>query len=324
MSRVSLALEDALSLPDGRIAVLGPPAGFDLSALPKDRVQIVQRLFPDHRAWLRAGYEVAVEAEGDFTAALVVLPRSKTQARAMLAEALRLTSGGLVIMDGQKTDGVDSLLKSLKKEVSFGGVISKSHGKIAWFQGGDLSAWAAADITLPGGFVTRPGVFSAEKVDKGSEALLAVLPQDLSGHVADLGAGWGILSRAILDCADVQTLDLIEADHVALDCARRNVTDARARFFWEDATSFEPRALCDVVVMNPPFHTGRAGDPDLGRAFIAAAARMLKPTGRLFMVANRHLPYEQDLQQNFAETEELPGTPGFKVLRAAKPRRQRR
>ncbi|WP_300519903.1 class I SAM-dependent methyltransferase [Aliiroseovarius sp.] len=324
-SRLSLALEGAVSLPEqGRIAVMGAPAGYDLSALPRDRLQVVQRFFPDHLAWARAGYDVAVNPEGEFCAALVVVPRAKAQARAMIAEALRITDGGLVLVEGQKTDGIDSLLKSLKKEVSISQVISKSHGKLAWFRGGALSGWQAVETTLPGGFVTRPGVFSADRIDKGSEALLTVLPDDLRGHVADLGAGWGYLSRAILERPGVTALDLVEADHDALECARRNVSDGRARFFWDDATTFEPRALCDAVVMNPPFHTGRSGDPELGRAFIRTAARILKPSGRLIMVANRHLPYEQELASRFGLVEELGGTPGFKVLAAAKPRRQRR
>ena len=143
-SRLSLALEGAVSLPEGRIAVLGAPAGYDLSALPRADVQVVQRFFPDHQAWARLGYDVAVTPEGAFAAAVVVLPRSKAQARAMVAEALRITDGGLVLVDGQKTDGIDSLLKSLKKEVSVEQVIAKSHGKLAWFRGGALPDWEAA------------------------------------------------------------------------------------------------------------------------------------------------------------------------------------
>ena len=323
-SRLSLALEGALTLPEGRLAVFGAPAGFDLSAVTRDQVQVVQRLYLDHQAWARAGFNVSVVPTGDFAAALVVLPRAKAEARALLAEACQVTGNGLVLVDGQKVDGVDSILKTLKKDVSVEQVISKSHGKIFWFRGVDLSAWAAQDMALPGGFVTRPGVFSAEKIDKGSEALVAALPQDLKGHVTDLGAGWGYLSRALLERPDVTGLDLVEADHVALDCARRNVPDPRARFFWDDATTFEPRALSDVVVMNPPFHQGRAGLPELGRAFIRSAARILKPTGRLIMVANRHLPYEQELASCFGQVEDLGGTPGFKLLSGAKPRRQTR
>ena len=70
---------------------------------------------------------------------------------------------------------------------------------------------------------------------------------------------------------------------------------------------------------SPPFHTSRAADPALGRGFIAAAAAMLKPSGRLWLVANRHLPYETEARARFREVEELAGTDRFKILCAAKP-----
>jgi 16S rRNA (guanine1207-N2)-methyltransferase len=76
--------------------------------------------------------------------------------------------------------------------------------------------------------------------------------------------------------------------------------------------------------MNPPFPTGRAADPDLGRAVIAVAARMLAPTGQLWMVANRHLPYEATLEAHFAKVEEVTGDNRFKILRAERPARVRR
>jgi 16S rRNA (guanine1207-N2)-methyltransferase len=44
--------------------------------------------------------------------------------------------------------------------------------------------------------------------------------------------------------------------------------------------------------MNPPFHSGQATDVDLGRAFLATAAASLRRGGKLFLVANRQLPYE--------------------------------
>jgi 16S rRNA (guanine1207-N2)-methyltransferase len=74
-----------------------------------------------------------------------------------------------------------------------------------------------------------------------------------------------------------------------------------------------------VVVMNPPFHSGRAPRPQLGAAFIRAAAALLKPSGQLLMVANRHLPYETALAETFRKVEELPGAPGFKLLLAQGP-----
>ncbi len=76
--------------------------------------------------------------------------------------------------------------------------------------------------------------------------------------------------------------------------------------------------------MNPPFHTGRAVDPSLGRAFVQAAAAMLKPSGQLWMVANRHLPYETTLAQAFVQSEEVAGDTKFKILRGARPATKRR
>ncbi|RYI05251.1 MAG: MFS transporter, partial [Acetobacteraceae bacterium] len=131
----------------------------------------------------------------------------------------------------------------------------------------------------------------------------------------------GFLASEILKRPGVRKLDLVEAEADALDCARVNVTDPRARFHWADATTWRPETLLDVVVMNPPFHTGREADPALGAAFIRAARRMLAPSGELWMVANRHLPYEAVLSECFLEVRDAGGTNGFRVIHAIKPRR---
>jgi 16S rRNA (guanine1207-N2)-methyltransferase len=74
----------------------------------------------------------------------------------------------------------------------------------------------------------------------------------------------------------------------------------------------------DAIVMNPPFHTGRAAEPGLGQALIAAAARALRKGGTLLMVANRQLPYEADLVKHFARVEKLAQEETFKIFRAAR------
>ena len=324
--RLDLALGAGLSLPDdGRIVVLGARSGADLAALPRDRVVIEQRHFPDHQALERAGWQVETAVDGAAAAVLVVVPRARAEAEALVARAAAMTRGP-VIVDGQKTDGIDTLLKALRGRVALGGPISKAHGKIAWFEGGaDLSDWAAerAPSITGEGWVTAPGVFSADGPDPASVLLAETLPDKLGRAVADLGAGWGYLSARVLERADVETLDLVEGDAVALDCARANVTDPRARFHWADATAWGPARSRDAVVMNPPFHQGRKGDPGLGQAFIVNAARLLKPSGRLWMVANRHLPYEITLREHFAQVETRADEGGFKVIEALKPKGRR-
>ncbi len=131
-------------------------------------------------------------------------------------------------------------------------------------------------------------------------------------------AGAGLRRRCWGTTAST-SLDLVEADHAALTCAEANITDPRAQFHWADATVFRPERRYQGIVTNPPFHTGRAGDPALGQAFIRAAADMLTPEGTLWLVANRHLPYEKALSEHFREVAELGGDGGFKVLCAQRP-----
>lgn len=325
-ARLTRALETgALTLPpEGRILVLRPGAGDDLSALPGDRVQVVTGFRPDHDAFAAQGWAVARAPEGRYGAALVCLPRARAAARALVAEAAaHLEPGGLLAVDGQKTDGVESLLREIRARAEIGAPVVRAHGKLFVCRPGPgiFADWAAAPQTLPGGFVTRPGVFSADASDPGSELLAAALPAVLPPVVADLGAGWGRLAAAVLARGGVREVHLIEAEADALDCARAAIADPRARFHWADARSFRPARPFDAVVMNPPFHAGRAADPALGAAMIAAAARMLAPEGVLWLVANRHLPYEQALAAAFREVAEAAGSPAYKILRAARPLR---
>lgn len=321
-NRLSLAVADhGLTLPaEGRIAVFAPRSDHDLSALPKDRVEIIQPLRPDYEAFERAGYACAVTESGRYGAAIVFVPRAKAQARDLIARAA--DCAGLVIVDGQKTDGAESYLKACRSRVTLAGTLAKAHGKLFWFEGGAFDDWRAADTqTIAGGYVTRAGVFSADGIDPASQALAVALPEKLGRNVADLGAGWGYLSAQILTRPEIETLYLVEADHCALDCARLNLRDARASFHWADARTWQPRARMDAVVMNPPFHTSRSAEPSLGQAFITAAAAMLAPSGQLWMVANRHLPYEATLARWFGDVQELAGDNRFKILRASRPAR---
>jgi 16S rRNA (guanine1207-N2)-methyltransferase len=323
-SRLAHALDTGVvRLPEsGEIVVFGGGADDTLMALPSDRTRVVQRFFPDHAAIRRFGYDAVEAPEGTFAMAVVRLPRNRHAARGRIAAAREVTKGPIVV-DGAKTDGIEGILKELRKRAEVGAPLSKAHGKLFVVNGGEFSDWRAEPITVDG-YVTVPGVFSADGIDRGSRLLAEALPGNLKGRIADLGAGWGYLANAVLASPDVTCVDLIEADADALDCARTNVTDARARFHWADATEFKTDKPYDAVVMNPPFHVGRRADPDIGRAFLRAAHHLLGRHGVLWLVANRHLPYERTLDELFAEVDDIGGDPGFKLYRAARPRRPKR
>lgn len=322
-SRLTLALDaGAVHLPpSGNIAVYAPPAGADLTALPASRLRIVHGTAQDFAYWQALGFSVSVSPPESAAGAVVCLPRSKAAARSRIARAL--AHGGPVIVDGQKTDGVDALLKELRARVAVSAPFAKAHGKCFMVSGAPsaLGDWLLPDLLeTASGWVTAPGVFSADAPDPGSVALAKALPDDLKGRVADLGAGWGYLSYHVLQRAGVTDCALVEAEHAALDAARANVVDPRAEFHWADATRWQPGMSFDHIVANPPFHTGRAATPALGVAFIATAARLLSPRGTLWIVANRHLPYEAALATHFGELRALSGPPSYKLVAATRPR----
>ena len=114
-SRIELALDSgAWVLPDkGDIAVYRPRTGDDLSALPKERVVVLTGFRPDHDHFAGLGYRTALA--GLAVTALVCVPRAKAEAHALLAEAAQaLAPGAVLAIDGQKTDGIEAVLKDCR------------------------------------------------------------------------------------------------------------------------------------------------------------------------------------------------------------------
>ncbi|SHH03722.1 16S rRNA m(2)G 1207 methyltransferase [Cognatiyoonia sediminum] len=319
-SRLRTALNDGLLvLPEGAGNIVRPKVDFDIGALADHPLTISTTFAPDAELWSGSGYDVAQNlSPASFT--VINVPRSKAFAKALVAQAA--TQSDLIIVDGDKTDGVDSLFKACRKVLGDVPSVTKNHGRMFWFERTDaFRDWMSEGPKVGAhGFFTTAGIFSDGAIDKGSALLLEKLPKDLSAKIADLGAGWGYLSAGILDRTGVESLTLVEAEEMALDCAKLNITDDRASFHWADARTFEPPEKFDAAVMNPPFHTGREGDPSLGQDFIRSAARMLKPNGDLWMVANRHLPYEATINECFQKVAPVEGSAGFKIVKASRPK----
>lgn len=317
-ARLELALPEGAA---GAALLMGAGAGDALRGFAPGQTWVVQGDVADHQALAARGFQLLCDAGAApmVDLAVVFVPRAKAQARAMIHDAAaRLAPGGTLWIDGQKTDGIDAILREIKPLTDVAEVYSKAHGKIFRVAAGPWvpGDWQARAGVVAPGFQTRPGVFSADGTDPGSALLAAHLPEKMPTRVVDLGAGWGWLSAQVLARPGVEVLHLVEANHAALESARANIDDARARFHWADARDFRLPDPVNGVVMNPPFHSGRRADPGLGRAFIATAARLLTGAGRLWMVANRHLPYEADLAAHFASVTEIGGDNRFKIIEA--------
>lgn len=314
--------EDGLAVPP-RALFLGAEPHPDLRAWPE--ITGWQPFKPKVDAWNRAGFHGDDRLPtGKWPLVLILPGKSKDETLAWFSIARdRLSPGGVIVVAMTNTTGAGRFEKELAKAT--GGVTSIQKHKCRAFHATEngtwdeelFSAWRKSGERrfLPGtDYTVEAGIFSSDHVDPGSQLLADLLPAHLRGEVADLGAGWGFLSDAVLKrCPRIDRLDLYEADSRALDCARLNlaghsapetklespVCDADERpkveFHWHDVKAGLPRVY-DTIIMNPPFHSGQATDVDLGRAFLKTAAASLKRGGKLLLVANRQLPYEATLE----------------------------
>lgn len=264
-------------------------------------------------------------ADGSLESLVMLAPAGTVERRYALAQALRaLKAGGRLVAMAPKDKGGSRVGKELE---SFGcsvGETAKRHHRIC------TVTRPAALIGLEpairdggpqqlGDLWTQAGVFSWDRVDPGTALLLETLPT-LSGAGADFGCGIGLLALKVLAEPSVKRLTLLDIDRRAVEAARRNVTDPRAEIRWADVRQSGPGgadlADLDFVVMNPPFHDGGAEDKALGQAFIRAARAALRKGGVLWLVANRHLPYEAVLTEVFTAVTQRADRGGFKIFEA--------
>jgi 16S rRNA (guanine1207-N2)-methyltransferase len=290
---------------------------------PFDGIECEQSFRP---AFLRLKDATPRLESGSYELGLVLMTKHKEENFANIARGCALLAdGGTLVSAGANDDGAASLERHVAKAFRLSGTLSKFHSRVFWLTKSDKEPpayWRGLAGLQPVGdssWLSKPGVFSWDRIDDGSALFAAHLPDDLGGHVADFGCGWGYLAREVLARSPgIRRIDLIDAEHLALDAARANIKDQRATFHWLDLATEPAPATYDAIICNPPFHTGRAATPALGQKVIEAAARALKPGGRFYTVANRGLPYEPLLKQHFASFETLADNNKFRVTRAVR------
>jgi 16S rRNA (guanine1207-N2)-methyltransferase len=332
MKTLFFPFEADILVPPGkgsRAVFLGAEPGFRLPDGFEASLYLVQGFRPYFRALERSGFSITPQAEGDgFDAALVLTGRHRGENELRIAEAIvRTRPDGQIVIAGGKDDGIASLRKRMADIVDIEGHLPKYHGIAFWFRRpadagrivGELRA-GAQTVTIDGRFHAAPGMFSHDRIDAGSKLLAESLPDGISGRVADFCAGWGYLAAETAGrFLKIKALDLYEADFASLEAAKANLNGITApplRFFWHDLAGEPVAERYDAIVMNPPFHLGRRAEPELGQAIIRTAISSLKSGGRLFLVANRQLPYEKTMAGAVSEMHEIAGNSTFKVLAA--------
>lgn len=164
-------------------------------------------------------------------------------------------------------------------------------------------------------------VFCKDKIDIGGRFLAENLPvisasnEDL--RVIDLGCGNGLLGMeflrenrdAIDELIDPLQFEMIFCDesYMAVRSAFYNVQHtspnlmSKCEFVQDDCLSQQPECSADIILCNPPFHQQQAITTHISEQMISQAAKVLKADGELYLVANRHLPYQSMLKNAFGD-----------------------
>jgi 16S rRNA (guanine1207-N2)-methyltransferase len=280
---------------------------------------------------------------GQASAVAIRVPREKQPGLQLIRDAYRLLApGGRLYLAGANRDGIKSYLQHTGE--LFGGVHTLAMRK-GCRVGVAVRDEEASPRTLPAAFTSelfdhecyrvvdaevrgrhytvhsRPGVFSWDRLDGGTVALVETMEVGVSDHVLDLGCGNGLVGAVASVLAAEGSVVMVDADIVAVESARRTAaangrTNCEVRL-GDGAESLADGAF-DVVAVNPPFHLDRQNDYRTARRFIEDAARVLRPGGRLFLVANRFLPYEAYIRDTLGNVEQAFEDRSYKVLSAMK------
>lgn len=169
--------------------------------------------------------------------------------------------------------------------------------------------------------VTANGVFSADRLDKGTQVLLDhVADPPGRGTFLDLGCGWGPIALALADAAPGATVLATDTNERAVALTNRNASGAglsRLRAVESGALLEELRRAgtrLDLIWSNPPVRIGKAALHDLLETWLA----LLSDDGEAWLVVSKNLGADSLAawlrSSGWAVTREA-SAKGFRVLR---------
>lgn len=272
--------------------------------------------------------------EGSFELATIRLPSSREAFEMLLhAAAGRLSQGGRVFVYGTNDEGIRSADR--KMEAVFGPtrtLDTRRHSRVLGATRpldvpglrGELEAWRVTfSVELPDGrfdFQSFPGVFAHGRLDAGTRVLIDAMPTPKPGaRVLDFACGAGVLGAVVRRRAPSASLVLLDVYAPAVEAARINVPEARV-LLGDGWDAVDAAATYDLVVSNPPIHSGVGEDYDVLAQLVERAPAHLDPAGELWLVVQRTVPLQALLSAAFAQVDVVAGNSQFRVWRASAPR----
>jgi len=273
---------------------------------------------------------------GPFGVATLRLPRGKEELSMSLhAAASVLEPGGSILVYGAKDEGIQAALGTMSDlfpgsdTVAIGGrcrVLKGVPGAEVPGLRGALGGWKSRlslDYPgLPSNWVSYPGVFAHARLDDGTRLLLDALPPLSPGaRVLDYGCGTGVVGYVAWGRGEDVVVEMLDVDAVALEAAKENVPGGRVHL--HDGLPPADAGLFDAIFSNPPFHRGKAEEPEMIVSLVRGAPTLLRPKGVLVFVAQRRLSLRGSLQRHFRDVTVLAEDSTFRVWKGQRPKKER-
>ena len=262
--------------------------------------------------------------------AVLTLPKSRDALCQLARDAARaLRPGGRVYLAGATRSGVKSATDDLESIFGNAHVIAygKGHRVVVAIRPDhvtleDDDGFAETEVEVAGArwrVVSGPGVFAHGRLDDGTRCLLEAIDFRAGESLLDLGCGCGIVG--LVGACRGNRATCLDASAVAIEATRRTLSNAGIEgvdVMWSDCASAVKDRCFDAVATNPPFHQGVGTDYAVARQFVRDAAVVLRPGGRLCLVAHRFLRYEREMSGLFSDVRVIYEDGRFRVFEAVK------
>lgn len=168
-------------------------------------------------------------------------------------------------------------------------------------------------------FTSKPGVFGWNKVDQGSKLLIESLDSlemnsTSVNELLDLGCGYGylsVLAAKKFNCAVTST----DNNAAAIEASLFNLKKYQIEHQVVAANCAQGiNKKFELILCNPPFHTGFGVENDLTDQFLNAAKQFMNKGGAALFVVNLHIPLERKANRYFSNVHLVNETPHFKVI----------
>lgn len=164
--------------------------------------------------------------------------------------------------------------------------------------------------------------FGGPTLDHGSRLLLATLAENPSDaqRIVDLGCGNGVL--AVVAARANPQAEVLATDQSAAAVAATALTAGeagvgdRVTVHRADGTEAVPDGWAELILLNPPFHSGSTVHTGVAHRLIRSCTRALAPGGELRIVFNSGLGYRSLVERAVGPTQQLARDRTFTVLSA--------